>query len=504
MSIAETDNSSLISNGAAWQENTDNCTVCDAALGKRHLNARHHCRMCGRCACDRCTPNRVVLHGKKDQRVCTPCVASLATLPQLAQQIKEATRKLRHLVPHERRGSLGASLIIDEEHEKETHEPHDLIAAVKGLEAVAAEIQVVSMQSPRRIRRSESDADLLTEVVLDVSEASKLGMTTAPARMSVGRIINNIGEGPVRRGNENNPDQKIQKGDVILAANGQELPGDPKPGDQQPKLLDYAVDGWLRLTVQRHRREDTEESQQAVREWRLLQTTVRLGARLRSLVAAEPDSTGEAPTAEPSPDPQNVEEALQRCEMLLEEAIEPLTEDDGEGTFFDKVRSLRSRRASTEEPSAFDKQQSVRSHPSMQEASAFDKQQSLRSHSNMQELEPMEFAQKIGDRLASCIAAFGIGVSAQLADRPPAETLADALSFCLEAADLANQSLREAKAQLQEMSERLQKSETAYQKLTTLEQWESRISNLVVQSLKSWESQVGDRLVGSHNAALTA
>eukprot|EP00927_Polykrikos_kofoidii_P029250 TRINITY_DN2532_c0_g3_i1.p1 TRINITY_DN2532_c0_g3~~TRINITY_DN2532_c0_g3_i1.p1 ORF type:complete len:721 (+),score=154.58 TRINITY_DN2532_c0_g3_i1:83-2245(+) len=54
-----------------------NCAVCNAALGKRKMNPRHHCRICGNSVCASCSPSSLQLEGERSlQRACTPCVSN--------------------------------------------------------------------------------------------------------------------------------------------------------------------------------------------------------------------------------------------------------------------------------------------------------------------------------------------------------------------------------------------------------------------------------------------
>lgn len=65
---------------AEWEVNTAHCGICNAALGKRNLRRRHHCRVCGRCICSTCSPNFVELPSMRgSQRVCILCIAIVHT-----------------------------------------------------------------------------------------------------------------------------------------------------------------------------------------------------------------------------------------------------------------------------------------------------------------------------------------------------------------------------------------------------------------------------------------
>jgi hypothetical protein len=69
---------------SAWQPNTPNCGVCNEPFSRAFpLRWPHHCRLCGLCVCDDCSPHRVRLKfpaqeqagpRKTDSyRVCTTC-----------------------------------------------------------------------------------------------------------------------------------------------------------------------------------------------------------------------------------------------------------------------------------------------------------------------------------------------------------------------------------------------------------------------------------------------
>lgn len=60
---------------AEWEVNTPNCSICEARLGKRRLRRRHHCRVCGKCICSKCSPNFIALPNLKGtHRACKLCV----------------------------------------------------------------------------------------------------------------------------------------------------------------------------------------------------------------------------------------------------------------------------------------------------------------------------------------------------------------------------------------------------------------------------------------------
>lgn len=57
------------------ESNTPNCSRCNASFAWNIW--RHHCRKCGRCVCDGCSPNKVQIDDYSGpQRVCTTCVTS--------------------------------------------------------------------------------------------------------------------------------------------------------------------------------------------------------------------------------------------------------------------------------------------------------------------------------------------------------------------------------------------------------------------------------------------
>merc|ERR1719195_34729 len=99
MAVAATDEAassvaspSLASDGGqerthGWTE-AASCAVCNAELGKRKLNPRHHCRICGKSVCSSCSPSTIKFEGEKSlQRACTPCVAVSQQAPALQDRL---------------------------------------------------------------------------------------------------------------------------------------------------------------------------------------------------------------------------------------------------------------------------------------------------------------------------------------------------------------------------------------------------------------------------------
>lgn len=69
-------------------EVSSTCSVCSAALGKRRLNPRHHCRVCGKAVCASCSPSKIVIRGSKNlQRACTPCMSSIGMEAVLIRRV---------------------------------------------------------------------------------------------------------------------------------------------------------------------------------------------------------------------------------------------------------------------------------------------------------------------------------------------------------------------------------------------------------------------------------
>ena len=61
---------------AMWSHDTKECEVCDQSFGL--IRRRHHCRNCGKCVCNSCSPNQWTLEhvSSKPQRVCNMCYVS--------------------------------------------------------------------------------------------------------------------------------------------------------------------------------------------------------------------------------------------------------------------------------------------------------------------------------------------------------------------------------------------------------------------------------------------
>mmetsp|Transcript_8908 Transcript_8908/g.22250 ORF Transcript_8908/g.22250 Transcript_8908/m.22250 type:complete len:325 (-) Transcript_8908:32-1006(-) len=81
-----------------WAENAGHCSVCTLALGKRRLRPRHHCRICGRSVCAKCSKSTVQLEGwKRPERACTPCAAVSLEAPALRNRLALLEDRLRSL-----------------------------------------------------------------------------------------------------------------------------------------------------------------------------------------------------------------------------------------------------------------------------------------------------------------------------------------------------------------------------------------------------------------------
>eukprot|EP00929_Paragymnodinium_shiwhaense_P069231 TRINITY_DN34925_c0_g1_i1.p1 TRINITY_DN34925_c0_g1~~TRINITY_DN34925_c0_g1_i1.p1 ORF type:complete len:627 (-),score=150.71 TRINITY_DN34925_c0_g1_i1:443-2323(-) len=83
--------------GAAWQEDTASCTLCDVPFGP--LSRRHHCRVCGRCVCGPCSPSTVLVPGQAmPQRTCTPCIKVVQHGPDWHARLCEMGNQLQAIV----------------------------------------------------------------------------------------------------------------------------------------------------------------------------------------------------------------------------------------------------------------------------------------------------------------------------------------------------------------------------------------------------------------------
>ena len=63
----------VIFSAPVWHPNTDRCQICDVKFST--FLRRHHCRICGQCVCDKCSPTKVALvnYGKDPVRICSNC-----------------------------------------------------------------------------------------------------------------------------------------------------------------------------------------------------------------------------------------------------------------------------------------------------------------------------------------------------------------------------------------------------------------------------------------------
>jgi len=76
--------------GKEWQDNTLNCSDCGAKFGWRRFKRWHHCRICGRCICSKCSTSKICLQkGEKPVRVCTRCAADAPRLCAFANRARD-------------------------------------------------------------------------------------------------------------------------------------------------------------------------------------------------------------------------------------------------------------------------------------------------------------------------------------------------------------------------------------------------------------------------------
>ena len=63
-----------------WQADTPHCQRC----GKRFklLRRRHHCRQCGYCVCNKCSPRKIELYNGKRGRGCLVCARDIVARPR--------------------------------------------------------------------------------------------------------------------------------------------------------------------------------------------------------------------------------------------------------------------------------------------------------------------------------------------------------------------------------------------------------------------------------------
>eukprot|EP00439_Symbiodinium_sp_Y106_P015295 s1096_g2.t1 len=93
----------------------EHCNSCGVVLGKRHLNPKHQCRLCGAMVCATCSPNSLKLdEGSAAQRVCNPCVEIVPQQPDLVRRLDALARYLETHVGRPSEGDfLEASASVD-------------------------------------------------------------------------------------------------------------------------------------------------------------------------------------------------------------------------------------------------------------------------------------------------------------------------------------------------------------------------------------------------------
>eukprot|EP00930_Biecheleria_cincta_P095182 TRINITY_DN87191_c0_g1_i1.p1 TRINITY_DN87191_c0_g1~~TRINITY_DN87191_c0_g1_i1.p1 ORF type:complete len:861 (+),score=94.98 TRINITY_DN87191_c0_g1_i1:86-2668(+) len=93
--VTEPDAEASIEGGEA---DSGRCSLCDARLGKRRLNPKHHCRLCQRCVCGACSSASVPITGQPGlHRACNACVSALSDSPEISARIRRIRRRLQEL-----------------------------------------------------------------------------------------------------------------------------------------------------------------------------------------------------------------------------------------------------------------------------------------------------------------------------------------------------------------------------------------------------------------------
>eukprot|EP00927_Polykrikos_kofoidii_P067352 TRINITY_DN62855_c0_g1_i1.p1 TRINITY_DN62855_c0_g1~~TRINITY_DN62855_c0_g1_i1.p1 ORF type:complete len:277 (+),score=50.67 TRINITY_DN62855_c0_g1_i1:62-892(+) len=83
--------------GVTWSDKTE-CYHCHAALGKRHFNPKHHCRLCGNSVCSTCSPSTIQFDGDKEaKRACITCVAVFKKATHYAGRMALLAQQLQAL-----------------------------------------------------------------------------------------------------------------------------------------------------------------------------------------------------------------------------------------------------------------------------------------------------------------------------------------------------------------------------------------------------------------------
>eukprot|EP00927_Polykrikos_kofoidii_P006560 TRINITY_DN12655_c0_g2_i2.p1 TRINITY_DN12655_c0_g2~~TRINITY_DN12655_c0_g2_i2.p1 ORF type:complete len:209 (+),score=30.52 TRINITY_DN12655_c0_g2_i2:89-715(+) len=156
-----------VENGVIFAQKS-NCFVCHAALGKRKMKPRHHCRICMNTVCSACSQSSIQLDGAKDlQRACAPCVSNIQKVALLRKRLlhlNEGLRALRgeHVHSDCARSNIEDVLSLCENELEKTKQIHDITKAA--LEASAASLSQVQCElSHAQSRATACEAERLVE-----------------------------------------------------------------------------------------------------------------------------------------------------------------------------------------------------------------------------------------------------------------------------------------------------------------------------------------------------
>eukprot|EP00913_Durusdinium_trenchii_P020150 g18935.t1 len=155
-------------------QNADVCAVCSAALGKRWMRPRHHCRVCSQSVCASCSPSTIQLMSEGLQRTCKTCIEQMLEMTELKAQLARLAEDLSSMTRGENPGDEGGRALMATCEEAVSQ----LLDLQAGHQAASTQVEVLKQQL-QEVREAQSSALQAAEARCTEEAAQRLAAEAA-------------------------------------------------------------------------------------------------------------------------------------------------------------------------------------------------------------------------------------------------------------------------------------------------------------------------------------